>query len=73
MNELITLRFSKQEIEKLLGVLQYSISHELEILQDNSYALDGETFVVFLESIQEQTETYLKLSDAIKPPAELEE
>lgn len=73
MNELITLRFSKQEIEKLLGVLQYSISHELEILQDHAYEPNCETFVVFLESIQEQTETYLKLSDAIKPPAELEE
>ena len=73
MNELITLRFSKQEIEKLLEVLQQSIKNELEILHDHSYEPNGETFNVFLESVQEQTEIYMKLSDAIAPPAELEE
>ncbi len=65
MNELITLRFSKQELQKILAVLQFSISQELEIMQENDHTPDGETFVVFLESVQEQTDIYIKLSEAI--------
>ena len=52
----ITLHFTKREVEKLLDVLQHSISQELEIMQDNTYEINGETFVVFLESVQKQTD-----------------
>ena len=73
MNELITLKFTKREVEKLLDVLQHSISQELEIMQDNTYEINGETFVVFLESVQKQTELYINLSEKITPPEETEE
>lgn len=73
MSELITLRFSKSELQKILDVLQHSISQELEIMQDNSDEPNCETFVVFLESVQEQTDIFIKLSDAIKPPEGTEE
>ncbi len=73
MNELITLKFTKREVEKLLDVLQHSISQELEIMQDNLYEINGETFVVFLESVQKQTELYINLSEKITPPEETEE
>jgi len=73
MSELITLKFTKREVEKLLDVLQHSISQELEIMQDNTYEIDGETFVVFLGSVQEQTNLYIKLSETITPPEETEE
>ena len=69
----ITLYFTKREIEKLLDVLQHSISQELEIMQDNTYEINGETFVVFLESVQEQTKLYINLSEKITPPEETEE
>ena len=69
----ITLYFTKREIEKLLDVLQHSISQELEIMQDNTYEINGETFVVFLESVQKQTELYINLSEKITPPEETEE
>lgn len=69
----ITLHFTKREIEKLLDVLQHSISQELEIMQDNTYEINGETFVVFLESVQKQTELYINLSEKITPPEETEE
>ena len=36
MNELITLKFTKREVEKLLDVLQHSISQELEIIDRKS-------------------------------------
>ena len=72
MNELITLKFTKREVEKLLDVLQHSISQELEIMQDNLYEINGETFVVFLESVQKQTELYINLSEKISPPEEPE-
>ena len=72
MSELITLQFTKREVEKLLDVLQHSISQELEIMQDNTYEINGETFVVFLESVQEQTNLYIKLSETITPPEEPE-
>ncbi len=73
MSELITLQFTKREVEKLLDVLQHSISQELEIMQDNTYEINGETFVVFLESVQEQTNLYIKLSETITPPEVPEE
>ena len=73
MNELITLKFTKREVEKLLDVLQHSISQELEIMQDNLYEINGETFVVFLESVQKQTELYINLSEKITPPEVPEE
>lgn len=73
MSELITLKFTKREVEKLLDVLQHSISQELEIMQDNLYEINGETFVVFLESVQKQTELYINLSEKITPPEETEE
>ncbi len=73
MNELITLKFTEREVEKLLDVLQHSISQELEIMQDNTYEINGETFVVFLESVQKQTELYINLSEKITPPEETEE
>ena len=73
MSELITLQFTKREVEKLLDVLQHSISQELEIMQDNTYEINGETFVVFLESVQEQTNLYIKLSETIAPPEVPEE
>ena len=73
MSELITLQFTKREVEKLLDVLQHSISQELEIMQDNTYEMNGETFVVFLESVQEQTNLYIKLSETITPPEVPEE
>ncbi len=73
MNELITLKFTKREVEKLLDVLQHSISQELEIMQDNTYEINGETFVVFLESVQKQTELYINLSEKITTPEETEE
>lgn len=73
MSELITLKFTKREVEKLLDVLQHSISQELEIMQDNTYEINGETFVVFLESVQKQTELYINLSEKITPPEETEE
>ena len=73
MSELITLQFTKREVEKLLDVLQHSISQELEIMQDNTYEINGETFVVFLESVQEQTNLYIKLSEIITPPEVPEE
>ena len=73
MNELITLKFTKREVDKLLDVLQHSISQELEIMQDNLYEINGETFVVFLESVQKQTELYINLSEKITPPEETEE
>ena len=73
MSELITLQFTKREVEKLLDVLQHSISQELEIMQDNPYEINGETFVVFLESVQEQTNLYIKLSETITPPEVPEE
>lgn len=73
MNELITLKFTKREVEKLLDVLQHSISQELEIMQENTYEINGETFVVFLESVQKQTELYINLSEKITPPEETEE
>ena len=69
----ITLYFTKREVEKLLDVLQHSISQELEIMQDNTYEINGETFVVFLESVQKQTELYINLSEKITPPEETEE
>ncbi len=69
----ITLHFTKREVEKLLDVLQHSISQELEIMQDNTYEINGETFVVFLESVQKQTELYINLSEKITPPEETEE
>lgn len=69
----ITLHFTKREIEKLLDVLQHSISQELEIMQDNTYEINGETFVVFLESVQKQIELYINLSEKITPPEETEE
>lgn len=69
----ITLYFTKREIEKLLDVLQHSISQELEIMQDNTYEINGETFVVFLESVQKQTELYINLSEKITTPEETEE
>lgn len=69
----ITLYFTKREIEKLLDVLQHSISQELEIMQDNTYEINGETFVVFLESVQEQTNLYCILSKVIIPPEVPEE
>lgn len=69
----ITLHFTKREVEKLLDVLQHSISQELEIMQDNTYEINGETFVVFLESVQEQTNLYCILSKAIIPPEVPEE
>ena len=69
----ITLHFTKREVEKLLDVLQHSISQELEIMQDNLYEINGETFVVFLESVQKQTELYINLSEKITPPEETEE
>lgn len=69
----ITLQFTKREVEKLLDVLQHSISQELEIMQDNTYEINGETFVVFLESVQKQTELYINLSEKITPPEETEE
>ena len=73
MSGLITLQFTKREVEKLLDVLQHSISQELEIMQDNTYEINGETFVVFLESVQEQTNLYIKLSETITPPEVPEE
>ena len=73
MSELITLQFTKREVEKLLDVLQHSISQELEIMQDNTYEINGETFVFFLESVQEQTNLYIKLSETITPPEVPEE
>ncbi len=69
----ITLHFTKREIEKLLDVLQHSISQELEIMQDNTYEINGETFVVFLESVQEQTNLYVYISEAKKRTEETEE
>jgi hypothetical protein len=69
----ITLYFTKREIEKLLDVLQHSISQELEIMQDNTYEINGETFVVFLESVQEQTNLYVYISEAKKRTEETEE
>ncbi len=69
----ITLHFTKREIEKLLDVLQHSISQELEIMQDNTYEINGETFVVFLESVQEQTGLYVYISEAKKRTKETEE
>lgn len=69
----ITLYFTKREVEKLLDVLQHSISQELEIMQDNTYEINGETFIVFLESVQKQTELYINLSEKITPPEETEE
>ena len=69
----ITLYFTKREVEKLLDVLQHSISQELEIMQDNTYEINGETFVVFLESVQKQTELYINLSEKITTPEETEE
>ena len=73
MSELITLQFTKREVEKLLDVLQHSISQELEIMQDNTYEINGETFVVFLESVQEQTNLYVYISEAKKRTEETEE
>lgn len=73
MSELITLKFTKREVEKLLDVLQHSISQELEIMQDNTYEINGETFVVFLESVQEQTNLYVYISEAKKRTEETEE
>ena len=73
MSELITLQFTKKKKKKLLDVLQHSISQELEIMQDNTYEINGETFVVFLESVQEQTNLYIKLSETITPPEVPEE
>lgn len=69
----ITLYFTKREIEKLLDVLQHSISQELEIMQDNTYEINGETFVVFLESVQKQTNLYVYISEAKKRTEETEE
>ncbi len=69
----ITLHFTKREVEKLLDVLQHSISQELEIMQDNTYEINGETFVVFLESVQEQTNLYVYISEAKKRTEETEE
>lgn len=69
----ITLYFTKREIEKLLDVLQHTISQELEIMQDNTYEINGETFVVFLESVQEQTNLYVYISEAKKRTEETEE
>ena len=69
----ITLHFTKREIEKLLDVLQHSISQELEIMQDNTYEINGETFVVFLESVQKQTNLYVYISEAKKRTEETEE
>ena len=69
----ITLHFTKREIEKLLDVLQHSISQELAIMQDNTYEINGETFVVFLESVQEQTNLYVYISEAKKRTEETEE
>jgi hypothetical protein len=69
----ITLYFTKREVEKLLDVLQHSISQELEIMQDNTYEINGETFVVFLESVQEQTNLYVYISEAKKRTEETEE
>lgn len=73
MDELKTIRLTKREIEKILTTLQYSISRELEFLQDNKDAPDSEPFVIFLESIQDQTEIYIKLAEVINQPAEIEE
>ena len=73
MNELITLKFTEREVEKLLDVLQQSISQELEIMQDNTYEINGETFVVFLESVQEQTNLYVYISEAKNRTEEPEE
>ena len=73
MNELVTIKFFKSEVEKLLDVLQHSISEELEIMQDNLHEINGETFVVFLESVQTQTGIYLNLTEAIKPAEETDE
>ncbi len=69
----ITLYFTKREVEKLLDVLQHSISQELEIMQDNTYEINGETFIVFLESVQEQTNLYVYISEAKKRTEETEE
>lgn len=69
----ITLYFTKREVEKLLDVLQHSISQELEIMQDNTYEINGETFIVFLESVQEQTNLYVYISEAKKRTKETEE
>ena len=57
----------------MLDVLQHSISQELEIMQDNTYEINGETFVVFLESVQEQTNLYVYISEAKKRTEETEE
>ncbi len=73
MSEHITLHFTKREVEKLLDVLQHSISQELEIMQDNTYEINGETFVVFLESVQEQTNLYVYISEAKNRTEEPEE
>ncbi len=73
MDELKTIRLTKREIEKILTTLQYSISRELEFLQDNKDAPDSEPFVIFLESIQDQTEIYIKLAEVINQSAEIEE
>ena len=69
----ITLYFTKREIEKLLDVLQHSISQEQKIMKDNTYEINGETFVVFLESVQEQTNLYVYISEAKKRTEETEE
>ncbi len=73
MSEHITLHFTKREVEKLLDVLQHSISQELAIMQDNTYEINGETFVVFLESVQEQTNLYVYISEAKNRTEEPEE
>ncbi len=73
MDELRTIRLTKREIEKMLTTLQNSISGELEFLQDNKHAPDSESFVIFLESIQDQTEIYIKLAEVLNQSAEIEE
>lgn len=42
-------------------------------MQDNTYEINGETFVVFLESVQEQTNLYVYISEAKKRTEETEE
>lgn len=65
MSEIITLQFTKREVEKLLQLLQFSIAQELEFIQCHKHEPDSEPFVIFLESIQEQTDLYIKLAEAL--------
>lgn len=66
MAKTVNIELTTEEVKKLLTALQSEISHELEILQDNDYEPSGETFVVFLESVKDVTDIYIKLNSVIE-------